>query len=452
MFWIAIYIMTIAAGGLAAGAVLRGRRGEGFIQFVGESLAIGCGVVPTLLLWLSMAGFKPSRVLVLMLGAMPLIALIFLRRLLPRVVQYRPSPMTRGDVLTSIAALLIALAFCGATITALLPTFEIDAISIWGLKAKVLFAEPLYPRPAYFSDLSLSYSHLDYPLLVPALWAGAYATMGVADNGVGKVVLLLPLVATLAMLYGGLRRSLDRSRASALTALAMALPAVAWYGGRGLADTTLAMFVLAAALAMIDWQREGDVRDALRAAMFGAFAAMTKLEGQPLAVTMVVLFAAIAFIRRDRKTISGAVFAVIVLGAILMPWLIWSADLPRTHENYQSRLRPQAIIDGLSRLPALASAMWIEIRHWGYIAPIAMLVLSSAAGWRGWKSAQAGIVWTILLAQLMAYTAAFLVTPWDVTTLASMSVRRLLLHVAPLAMLLSGFHWSSARRSQRSVA
>jgi len=46
---------------------------------------------------------------------------------------------------------------------------EWDAFAIWGFKAKVLTHEALRPTPAYFHDLTLSYSHLDYPLMVPFL-------------------------------------------------------------------------------------------------------------------------------------------------------------------------------------------------------------------------------------------------------------------------------------------
>ena len=58
------------------------------------------------------------------------------------------------------------------------PLVEWDAFAIWGFKAKVLVHEALRPAPAYFHDLTLSYSHLDYPLMVPFLTAGAYAAMG----------------------------------------------------------------------------------------------------------------------------------------------------------------------------------------------------------------------------------------------------------------------------------
>ena len=66
-----------------------------------------------------------------------------------------------------IPAALCAYMLLGVSMHALaFPVFEGDAFSIWGLKAKQVFSQPLLPRPDVFSDPSLGYAHARYPLML----------------------------------------------------------------------------------------------------------------------------------------------------------------------------------------------------------------------------------------------------------------------------------------------
>src|SRR4051812_25482565 len=163
--WLLIYVGVIALSGAALTAAILGARRQRLADVVGLSGALGCGGVATLLMWISMVGFKPSRGIVLAIGVVAIVALIALRRRLPRLERPLAPPARITDALTLIAFALVTLQFACAAAFAFLPAFEIDAIAIWGLKAKVIYFQPLHPRPEYFSDLSLSFTHLDYPLL-----------------------------------------------------------------------------------------------------------------------------------------------------------------------------------------------------------------------------------------------------------------------------------------------
>ena len=74
-----------------------------------------------------------------------------------------------------------------------------------GIQGKGGGARSPVPNPDLFHDASLSYSHLDYPLMVPFLTAGASAAMGTVDDQTGKLVspfldvLLVPMVIFNAM-------------------------------------------------------------------------------------------------------------------------------------------------------------------------------------------------------------------------------------------------------------
>jgi hypothetical protein len=457
--WLLIYIGVIALCGSALTlAILGGQhRDRHWADRIGLIGAVGCGGVAIVLLWISMLGVKPMRAVVLCIGVASLVALVLLRRRFARIDRSRRRPLRGGDVLTLLALALIGVQLACAAAMALLPAFEIDAIAIWGLKAKVLYFQSLAPRPEYFTDLSLSFTHLDYPLLVPSLWAGAYAILGAPHDGMGKTALLLPLVALVAAMYGAARGALDRPRAALLTALAMGLPVVGAFAGRGIADPTFALFLFLSAKSLMDWLRHGRPCDALLAGAGAGLAAMTKLEGWPLIVSIGAVLTIAIVIRlirgqRRRESLIAWITCFLAYIVIVGPWLIWSRNLPHAHENYQGRLRPETIVAGLHRLPELMTAAWRELRLWSYLAPLVMLLITAAIGWRAFKQLDVIGGWIVLVVQLLAYVAAFLVTPWDVSVLAGYSLHRLLFHVAPLAMLLAARHWEVIRMPAREAS
>ena len=127
-----------------------------------------------LLFWASLAGYAPSRSLLSAIAGLTLAGLFALRNK-GRLIRIKllAEPWEKGDVWAMAPAALTLLALGVVLINAVsTPLQEWDAFAIWGLKAKVLFHAALRPIPLYFHDLSLSYSHLDYPLLVPFLVPG----------------------------------------------------------------------------------------------------------------------------------------------------------------------------------------------------------------------------------------------------------------------------------------
>ena len=53
-------------------------------------------------------------------------------------------------------------------------------------------------------------------------------------------------------------------------------------------------------------------------------------------------------------------------------------------------------------------------------------------------------LWLLLLGHVAMYVLIYLITPWDVRELLSMSLDRLLLHAVPAVVLLIGYHWAEA--------
>jgi hypothetical protein len=329
------------------------------------------------------------------------------------------------------------------------PMVEWDAFAIWGFKAKVLTHEALRPTPAYFHDLTLSYSHLDYPLMVPFLTAGAYAAMGTVDDQTGKLVSVFLDVLMVPMVYLGLRWKLRRLPAACLSAILTMLPVMFRYGGVGCADLPLAMFYAGGILYVARWIDRQQWQDLFLAILFSAFVAFTKNEGTVLALINGVVILGFELWVRRRALIGTAVFFTGLL-ALDVAWLIWSRSLPRTHEDYGPKLLSSLVVTHLPRLKEIIPAMLVqatEFHVWGllWIMAVVLALLGRRALTRPYVLA----LWILLGLHLMSYALAFSVTPWDFAVLMPMTMDRLLLHTVPAVIFLAGWHWAEVETDHR---
>jgi len=66
-------------------------------------------------------------------------------------------------------------------------TLEFDANAFWVFKAKIIYLEQGKNLLKVMHDTSLAYAHIDYPMLVPGLYALDYGALGGVDEFVNKV-------------------------------------------------------------------------------------------------------------------------------------------------------------------------------------------------------------------------------------------------------------------------
>jgi Dolichyl-phosphate-mannose-protein mannosyltransferase len=237
---------------------------------------------------------------------------------------------------------------------------------------------------------------------------------------------------------------LGRGRSTILTMLAIAVPAMGYWAGRGLADITLSMFIFAAAWSLMRWVRDQHLHDAILAGIFTAMAGFTKLEGSVLVVSASVVMT-LAMLRKNRQSFWGWIAFILSLGILFGPWLLWSRGLPHTHEDYGSRLTLTNLWNSRGRLPAVLAMFMAEFRAWSFSGDLLFLTAAALIGWRGWRKSFVLAGWFLLGAQVLAYVAAHLVTPWQSQELILSTGSRLPLHVLPLAILLAGLHWGSCK-------
>jgi hypothetical protein len=242
-FYFSLYLLLVVALGYFLFSIIHASGQATPAQLLGLVPALGAGTLGWLLFWFSLLGFAPSRPLLAVIGFSTLAGLLLLARFRRLASLNLASVWTKNDVWCLVPVLMILTA-AGLLAAASLsvPLVDWDSFAIWGFKAKVLSHAALRPTPAYFHDLTLSYSHLDYPLLLPFLTAGVYAAMGAVDDQTGKLVSVFLDVLIVPLVYLGLRWKLSRLPALCLCAVLVWLPPFLRLGGTGCADVPLAMF------------------------------------------------------------------------------------------------------------------------------------------------------------------------------------------------------------------
>ena len=88
-----------------------------------------------------------------------------------------------------------------------LPLTDWDARSIWFLHAKMIYLANSLGQSAGWQNLSIAFSHPDYPILIPALAAQAAYVMGFWNEYIPKIALFFMLVPAVIWLFSFYRRS-----------------------------------------------------------------------------------------------------------------------------------------------------------------------------------------------------------------------------------------------------
>jgi hypothetical protein len=439
-----LYLLLIMLVGLAVLSAILPDRPMSLAQLAALGPAVGAGTMGLLLFWSSLIGFAPSRPLLAIIVVMALTLLVLRQKTNRWPVRFRPNDREKGGkwIVVPLAAIVIwvAIISAGAVST---PLSDWDAFAIWGFKAKVLAHEALRPTPAYFHDLSLSYSHLDYPLMVPFLTAGAYAAMGTVDDQTGKLVSVFLDVLLVPMVYLGLRWKLRRLPSVCLSAILILLPVMLRLAGAGCADLPLTMFYAGSILYVGRWIDQRQRADLILAILFSAFMAFTKNEGLVLALINGAVMLGFGLYYGPRRAWIGALFFFAGLLAMDAAWLIWNRSLPRTHEDYGAKLWSSLLVTNLPRLKQIIPLMTVqaaEFQTWGLLW--ILLVVMVLLGWRAWRRSYVLALWVLLGLHLLSYALVYCVTPWELATLMSMTMDRLLLHTVPAVIFLAGWHWA----------
>ena len=164
-----------------------------------------------------------------------------------------------------------------------------DAFAIWNLKARFFFFESGAHWQRAFAD-SISWSHTDYPLLLPLNVARLWTYAGAADQTVSVLLSVFFTLLAVALLFGALSMIRDRLL-GALAALALlACPALMGQAVWQIADIPVGYFLSASLAAVLASSVRGQPSGPLLiiAGLCAGSAAWTKNEGLLFALAIPV--------------------------------------------------------------------------------------------------------------------------------------------------------------------
>lgn len=248
------------------------------------------------------------------------------------------------------------------------PMWSNDYLAIWGLKGKMVFALRQVPD-RLFRDEALRFSHPEYPLGVPLLFAGLAFLIGRWDDHAMALVFPAIQFVTVGVVFGWLRRRGASLGVSAAAAALLALfhPLYSAFH-TGLADIPLSFAALLLGTSVSDALDRTDGGAAARAALAALLAAGAKNEGLFLTGAAV----AVAWLplgkadRSARATVSVAVAAPALL--------VWAA-----HRAWHGRVALKDFDFGYLRpdaWPALAARVAAALSAAAEVALSALPVLA----------------------------------------------------------------------------
>lgn len=357
-------VVAVLLSGGAAGWAITAALFPGGARFraerLGWSYAIGAGLVAAMVPLAFLVHVRPGWAPFLILAAV-LVAVSFRFRV--RGAREADAPVEAGRrnswaiTLQAVIALGIALYILRALTE---PMWSNDFIAIWGLKGKTIFgsgALPALPQPEF--------SHPEYPLGLPLLYAGVAFLTGRWDDH--AMALLFPAfqAATLLVAFGWLRRR-GASKEVALLAAALLACFEPLYSAflTGLAEVPLSLGLLLFGTALAD-ALDGEHACALRRlALASALIAGTKNEGLFFAAAGCLIALTFGGPRRWKAALAALPTALLVHGL----HLAWRGRLPLT--DFEPGLfSTERVWDSLAAASALLG--WTT---WAGLALLAALI------------------------------------------------------------------------------
>lgn len=434
-----LVLLVLACLGLGGGLLDRSTWPAARAPRIAVAFLLGGLGVVVLLVAASYAGapMRSAAMLVLALGAA--LGLRWLWRLRHRAREAAPpwTPIERAGVLVWL--LLVA---AMARNVAAVPMASVDGRTLWWLHARLIHSASAYPAPEH-RDPGFPLPHPQYPPLVPVL-AAAAASLGAASEPLMRAVPFLFYLALAGLLLGEPpRRDPRMGRGLTLAVLLLPTLVLSEEGGAdaGVADTTLATYVAASALAL-------EAGAAPLAGLLAAGAALTKNEG----IVLGLLLGASAWIHcgESRRRLRPALVMAGVFGAIVVPWLLLRTTLPAGFdERYLARLTPETLAAGAPRaLEVLWEMARIALLHpqrsglfWWALAAL------WALGRRG-RSGPASGRWIVPPVYLAVVFLLYVVSPWEGVVQVQLSFERVLIQLAPLAVVVLAAARSGGESSQ----
>lgn len=355
------------------------------------------------------------------------------------------SPETSADrariVLIALLCAAIALQFMLVTfISLVLPLFW-DGLVVWELKARLAFLNGGVIPPASYSAGWLVWTHPYYPFLLPQVEAWLYSWMGQADQGAIKLLFPSYYAATALLLYAAVARVTgDRVRGLLVASLLFFMPSVVIGEGSatsGFADFTVAAFYTAACIYALIYTLYSGLAPLGLSILLATALPFIKQEGAVLMGAVAIVLAAQVFQRAHWRLAILLCLPAIVVGAV---WILIRATAHAVDSTVYLPVSPETGIANVSRIGEIVPFYATELRdvsHWSLLwllVPAALVLPLAAVPVR--LRIACGVL--VFLPMLMLGLSFIFSSYGSATAHMSGSVTRLLVQLAPLAVLAVG--------------
>lgn len=335
----------------------------------------------------------------------------------------------------SLIAILITVTFAYVLFQSQLrPLYAWDGWAIWLLQAKYFFYEKGV-ESSFFR-----YAIIDYPTILGTYSSYIYLVLGKVDD---KAVLLFFNSFYLALglhFYATTKRYTNKKTALIFTFLLISTQNLMRHGGRyeaGHADLPLAFFIYVSTITTIQYWKAKNSKTLLTCFIFFGLMALTKNEGLPLSILLSAVV--ISTMRKEhKKHIKSAVFWVV-------PVIIWQL-YKIIHQVPPNNFVKLAAID-IYEIPIVLSAFskeFVKVQNWNLLW--ITFVVSVVYSFIKKRDSKTNIIALVVFFQLITYALVLLVAPTDITEHALIS-DRLLIHIAPVATLLSAITFNKSTKS-----
>ncbi len=444
---IALLLLLLAGGGVLLLLVDSNRKIDA-LEFLALAFLLGCAVI-------SLSSFLLGWVLsgVILRGAVSLLSLTifaygFLRARSDEIKVIGLIPRTLKDYFLLAIILLptaFLLWFCAHT------GLGWDGVFHWEIKAHLAFENGGVLPLSYLTEKTLWSSHRGYPLLLPLSEAWFYGWMGVAHQGIIKLFFPLFFLAALCLLA-----TAEGVRNISAPLLLIFVPLTMFGDGSlsaGYADFLLATYFLGATIYLLRYAKNADNESLKIFAALSLCLPWTKQEGNVLFPILFMLLALTIWRQKSsvREKLQHFIFAALPGLLVLLGWSVFVKIFKTPVEQYYLSPTITVLQNNLSRTPVTLSWLrkeLVEWNHWGilWLALPFGVVLQFLSG-RGWRAV---LLTLAVILPLLTYLGIYYFVATDRISLEEWlltSLSRLMLHVAPAAVLLIGTSFADKKRN-----
>lgn len=316
-----------------------------------------------------------------------------------------------------------------------------DAWAIWNLRARFLFRAPEHWQLAL--SPVLSWSHPDYPLLLPSMVLRGWRLAGNDTTAVPVMVAGMYTFGAVALVRGAVGALRGSTQGNLAGLIMLANYAFLKHGASQFADVELAYFILTAVALMVLAQPHRGMRISLLllAGLALGLAAWTKNEGQLFALLCLVAWPVSAWrhagIRSALRVTAGLLLGA-APGLLAVAWLRLASSTESDLLNARTMAALWQHLTDPQRYLIIAEAFGRELAGLGS----GILIIVLLYGWwvgrepaRDWDPALHAGAWVLSLL-LAGYFCVYLITPHDLHWHLGTSLSRLLLQAWPAAVFL----------------